>query len=104
MMSKPMLYAMTRAASDAGQPLALAKLKGSHLPHHLSRARFYAWAYLRAVDPEKYSMPVLARLFAIKDHTSVLYGVRRMYAKHGEAHFWELADADGLVCKLEGAA
>lgn len=53
--------------------------------------RCFAVAYVRAVDPKRFSFPVLARMFHRKDHTTMMYAVRKAHEVWGEQLFRRLA-------------
>jgi len=53
--------------------------------------RSFAIAYVRAVDPKRFSFPVLARFFHRKDHTTLLYAVRKAHDMLGEQLFRRMA-------------
>lgn len=65
--------------------------RGKHREHVLPRS--FAIAYVRAVDPTRFSFPVLARMFHRKDHTTMMYAVRKAHETWGEHLFRRLAMA-----------
>ena len=49
---------------------------------HNVKARFYVMAYMHATG--RYSMPQIATALNLKDHTSVLHGLRRAHGHDGK--------------------
>ena len=82
---------------------------GVHMPAH-SEPRFYIMAYLYEYDQPRFSMPNIAAMLHLTDHTSVLHGLRRAHGHDGKGvalkkeplwtkeHFKNLvaADRDGI--------
>ena len=55
------------------------------------RTRFFVCAYLRAKDPKRYSFPVIANAVKLRDHTSVINGVKKAHAAWGADLFIRIA-------------
>lgn len=51
------------------------------------RLRWYVMAYLRAIDPKRYSYPVIANVVGLDHHTTAMHGINKAHETWGEDHF-----------------
>lgn len=55
------------------------------------KVRYFAMAYIRACDPNRYSYPMIAHMVGRKDHTTALHGIRHAHRIWGQQTFVRLA-------------
>ena len=63
--------------------VSIKDLFGRKRQSNISNARFEIWWRLRQLDKERYSFPMIARMFG-RNHSTIIYGVRRHELKNSE--------------------
>lgn len=69
--------------------LEYAKVVGKSRKNRYHEARAIVWTLLREKDPKRYSYPQIGKLFANRDHSTIIYGVKSfpMYCKRNPKLF-----------------
>lgn len=73
--------AARRASAEFGRRITVRSLRTRCKTKEYTRPRWFCMAYIHATG--RYSLPQIANMFKLKDHTTVLYGLRRAYG-HGD--------------------
>ena len=73
--------ALVAACKQGGVLYPLIKIKGPQGGYGLTRTRYFVMAYLHECG---WSMPRIAKALGLKNHTSVLYGLRRAHGHDGK--------------------
>jgi len=73
--------AVKHASIEFGRLITVKSLLTKCKSPHYTEPRWFCMAYMHAID--RYSYPRIARAFGMKDHTTVLHGLRRAHGHDG---------------------